>query len=381
MSVSHHIPQELKNSSYSLNSVIKARNASVFIPINGTNGYSPQKQEIEFQVSHKDLFDLTTLQLAFTSDVSFVDLASNVISVVEIYLADKLIERVENYNQIVETMTLASVNDSYYEHELNMMEGAHEFSKQGNAATAGDFIHNFSGLGISKIQQFLPLYHNNLRIVIRLENPAKCTTATTYNISNVKLMCDTVEPIQSYMDKLHAIVRSEAGLSFPIQTYDVKTRSYEPNMNFNLSYAELDSIFGIIKKPTSTLVDCGAPEVTGLSVNMNGKYLSMDAQGLDNKTKIYNAMRKSLALPHDVAGSTMMNRSVYDEMTLLGVDCEKILSPHHVFSSGLNTREMGYSLDWETTTSTALPANTKFLLVCLHRQLVKMSNNSVTVMK
>lgn len=394
MSVSHYIPSELKQSSFSVNSVVKSRQTNTFIPINGSNGYSKQKKEIEFQVSHKDLFDLTTLQMSFdlsgkTADGSncvFKDLASSVINTVDVYIADKLVERVEKFNELTQAMVLASVNDSYYEHELNMMEGAYEYSKnEDNKARQGQFMINFGILGISKIQQYLPLYHNNLRIVIRLEDPDVCSNGdnnNSYQLNDVLLMCDTVEPIESYKTKLEAIIRSEQGLAVPIQSYDVKTRTYQSTMNFNLSYAELDSIFGFVNSPGKSIIEApSAQYIDGLTVNMNGKYLT-PTQGLHGHAQIYNSMRKSLALPHDVGGSTMLNyKNWTEEFTLYGVDCERVPSPHHVFSSGINTREFGYSLDWLFSETTAVPPNSKFVLACLHRKMVKMSQNAVSVME
>lgn len=379
-SVSHHLPSQLKASGYSLNSVIRARSPVKFLPVNGTNGYSPQNKNIEVTLSHKDLFDLSTLQLHFDIDCSLNDLASNVIQSVEIWLGGELLERHEDYNELCQVLTLASTNSSFYENELNLLEGSHKFSNK-TARPSGSFIHNFSGCGLTKIHQFLPLYHQNLKIILKLADPSVCCSKTTYSMNNVHVMCDTVDVIESYKDKLNAIIRSEAGLSFPLQTTEIKKRTYTETMVFPMSYTELDSIFALVKKPTSSLVNLNASEVNYFRVNLNGKYLGSDSGGLTNQVQIYNAMRKSLSLVHDTQGSTMLDFDTYQNMTLLGVDCEKIISSHDVFSSGINTKELGYNLSVDVGTSSALPADTKFSLICLYRSLVKMSQNSVTVMK
>lgn len=392
MSLSHHIPQQLQTSKLSVNSVIKNRSTRFFNPINGQNAYGSGKKEIEFQISHQDLFDFSTMALFFNfsgtdsdgDDLELDDGASSVIQTVEVYLADQLIERVEQYGLLTQAMTLATSNDSYYTRELNAMSGVHRYA-DGLDARQGDFVMDFGILGISKVAQYVPVYQNNLRIVIKLASGAvACGKNADYALNGVKIICDTVEPIESYRDRLNAMIRSEEGISIPLQTFDVKTRAFEPQMNFNLSYAEMDSLYGLVKQPTGTEWSAGLalPNLKSLNVNMNGKYFSMPPEGLTGLVQPYMAMRKSLAQLHNADGTTMLDFDTYkNELTLLGVDCEKVPAHNEVYHNGVSTRDLGYSLDVAIDAGATLPNNTKFYLAVLHRKLVKMAGNAVMVVE
>lgn len=389
MSLQQHIPNELRTKSLSVNSVIRGRTTHRFIPINGESNYTPNgKKTIEFQVNHQDLFDMGSLCLSLTyssdNEENKVDgLISALFGTVEVYIADKLVERIENYGLWKNVITKASANDSFEAKELDAMSMWKDDKP--------DYVTSLDLLGITNVRQYLPLLQNNLRIVIKLASVSESHFETeggvnsrassgNYTLNNVTLLIDTVEVVEGYKAQLMKAISSENGIKIPIQTLDVKERKFEDMMNFNLSYAEADSFFGIVRNDNSEkpITMCPLDGFTKMTAKFSGKYLT-PVDGLKSLSELYMAMRKSFASLHDASGSTCLDYARYkDEMTLIGIDCEKLPASNEIVNNGLNTRANGYQFDLSISSSVSSDGN-KFYLAVLHRKIMTMASNSLEV--
>lgn len=400
-----HIPEQLRTKSLTLNSVIKGRTTQRFNPMNGKSGYSGDgKSQIEFNLAHSDLVDFSTLALSlkYTQPGSnaghIVDgFISGLFQYIEVYIADKLFERVERYAIVKHAMIKATSNDSYVVRELDAMSTV----KAGKT----DYITSLDLLGITKIKNYLPLLQNNVRIVIKLatsevshvstksilagENAGNASgprvAVSDYQLDDVTMLLDTVQVHDGYMANFMSAISGETGITIPIQTFDVKERTYSELMHFNLSYAEADSFFGIVKyantektHDTNPVTVCDFPQIKKLTASFSGKYVT-PVDGLQTKSEIYMSMRKSLASLHDASGSTYLDFNGYNDLTLLGCDLEKVPAHAEVVGNGLDTRANSYTLDVKVETSSEVKANAKFYLVVLHRKLLVFANNSITI--
>lgn len=376
MNVSHHMPDELKQSEFKMNSIIQDRETIQYIPINGSQTYDYEsKKEIEFQISTSHLVDFKTLQLCFQSDASFNDLASNCIQSVQVYLNDELIENVENYNMLEQAMTLASSNPGHYNGDLNILQGAHKYNS-GAVARSGDFVLGLGMLGITHISQFLPV--GNMRIVIRLEDPARCASSS-YSLGGVKLLMDVVKVIPSYEQRLKSLMRSEKGVAIPLISYESRRRQLEELNVINMSYTELQSVFAMVD--SGNVAEMPFP-VTSFKAHMNNKFFSMPTTGLDTLPKMYIAMKKSLGgSQHDATGHSLFDYPTYkDKMTVLGVDCEKSAGHHSLLNNGINTKENAYQFNLEFTYNT-VPANSKLQVFTLFKKVLTFNSGGVKVLE
>lgn len=401
--VTHFIPSQLRRSNIQVNSVIKKRNTNRFIPVNGENGYSDRNNKIEFVVSHSELADLQSMCLSFkytktdAGGADDVDMDSgkpddciwSLIKSIEVSIADKEIERIDNiYGLLANAMSYATSNDSYYHNELNTMAGAYKLS-QGADARQGDFVIPLNILGISSIKQFLPIFNTNIRIRIRLasldeshvETDAQVGLAGGYKVDGLSMLMDTVEVVPAYESQLRDIIRSERGLAIPFSSFDVKQSKFRDLMTFNLSYAELDSLFLMVKKagqaPTS---EAPISQFDFCRFNLNGRYLGSSNDGIRTRTELYYALRKSFALLNDADGSTLLDNDTYNDFTLVGVNCEKLDGVmEDVLGVGTDTKALGYLLNVELQAGGLTPAVDDVYLACLHRKILRLANNSVSV--
>lgn len=386
-SLQQFVPSELRSKKLEINSVINNRTTRRFNPINGTNGYSGRNQKtIEFNISHNELFDLSTMVVSFNytkpTNGRCEDMISSLFGTVEVYLADRLIERIEHYGLWKNAIIYASANDSFYQRELNAMSGA-GFTEP---LPSGDYVVSLDLLGITKVGQYLPLLSNNLRIKITLARPEDSHSRTgaggdevaDYQMNNVNILCDTVDVMDGYRANLMRAIASDEGITIPIQTFDIKERDASELMNFNLSYSEADSFYGLVLNNDSEHKTSEAPldGFVNLVANFSGKYLT-PVDGIKGYAELYMAMRKSFASLHDADGSTILDKEKYQNFTLIGLDGEKVPAHNEVVGNGINTRALSYTLDIKLQYGHR--AGDKFILAVLHRKMLKLANNAVEV--
>lgn len=406
-----NISEQLIHSNVKVESVAKRRTTHRIIPINGTRvsnqGYAPG-EEIEFNISKKDLLDCQTMALSIDSaEILPANVAGGFdgsvgacIEDIEIYYGDKLAERIPNAGALYNTMTYGSSNDTYLTNEGTMAGWGLSFDSSSNVMSIkgkthkrknGGFMVSLDVTGISKVKTFLPVYNHNLRIKIRLASNAKAldtdNAAASYSLKGVSLLCDFVEVSNEYLRQLEATMMG-SGLSIPIQTVETYTRpmsaSKNNNFDINVSYSEVDSIFLLCKNKTEATNegdltnDCAIPNLESLTMDLGGHYLTT-SDGLRGYHENYVSLMKAFGTLHDSHGSSVLNHSDYGEaMTLLGVNCESILASHNTLGAGVNARDLGYNLNIKLKTTADFGADKELLCFVLHRKFINIFGGGVS---
>lgn len=382
--MSLHMPHELKMNELKMNSIIKNRQTEVFYPINGRSGYNyANKREIEFQINRSNvLFDFPTLKLCFNNNKECTDLASNVISSVQVYIDDELVENIEKYNALEQAITVASANSNHYNTDLNILQGANLYSDvSGIDGRNGDFVCGLTMLGLTGIEQYLNV--GTIRLVIRLENPSLCVADNNpYQIDNVELMIDTIETQPAYLEKMKRLMASSKGFSIPMNTYAVRSRPLSNLVNVNLAYTELQSIYMLVDKSGNSVCQFPFPEIQTIKADIGGKYLT-PLTGFSGLPQIYTSMKKSLGGSiHDATGHSLLDMDKYtNKMTLIGLDCEKSPSHPELFNNGVNTKELSYTLNVETGFQGDAPQGSKLHMFTMYKQIVVFRDGGVSVME
>lgn len=421
-SASMYVPPQLVHSKLKLQKLIRARQQRRFFPINGKNGYgSAANNEIEFRISTDDLIDPQTMYVSFdlslNNRLSVVDdVISSLVKEVEVYFGDKPLERIQDFGFVQNAMIYNTSNTSYYENELSVLSGAYKLTNEirnitaTNQATAdaqanpaaidvnidraghrgsGKFIMPLESLGLARIRTLLPVFQNNLRIILKLARPQDCMSANAdhYAMDNVSFCCDTITVDEGYRATLLSAIQSEAGFTIPIQTFSVIERSLQagPLQLINipgLSYAEIDSVFFAVKRPNQPPTSaCPLPEFERLKVEMGGKDLTF-TDGQEGHPEAFAELRKAFAGLHDATGHCLLNYDEYTkEFTLMGINCEKTIGDHSVLRSGINGREFSYTMNvrLETDPLKPLTNNDKMFIMVLHRKLLQFRSGAIDV--
>lgn len=402
-------PPQLVNKSLELNKVIRQRHEHIKIPLNGSNGYNSSENQIEFQVSTNDLIDPNSLAVSMNytkpSGFSLIDGMNGLIRRVEVYVGDRLIEKIDHYNLWHKAIKMATANDSYAENEDNMLTGAWSYktnasdlqvSDLSNAPQTGNYTIGLELLGLTKVQQLLPILNTYLRVVITLESARNChvddvsgnannANTNDYTLNDVRMLYDTVEVMESYKEDLKRRIASDKGLTIPIQSYQVHTQDYRQNMLYPGSYAEVDSLYFLIKDFNASGKGqsynyAPASNFSSVRVKASGKDIT-PSDGYRGFSEAFHGMRKSVNSQFNASGTTLFNRDRYEnQMTLFGVDTEKLPAQSQVVGNGSDLRSMGMSIEFDFSADTGnYNQGVKFVLAVLHRKLLTFSNNSLTV--
>jgi hypothetical protein len=405
-----NLASQLIHSNVKVESIARRRHTRRVIPINGSrndaNGYSPG-EEIEFNISSKDLLDCQTLAMCIekgeaTGAVGGFD--GSIIAAfedVEVYYGDKLIERISDVGVVYNAMTFGSCNDTYLTNEgtiagfgASQDDATNVISIKGKAhkRRSGGFMCSLDFTGLAKIATFLPVYNHNLKIKIRLASNAVALDTdgnnSTYKLKGVSMLCDYVEVAPEYLRQLEATMMG-SGLSIPIQTFQVYKRALQDaktnTFDINVAYSEVDSIWLLAKNKTEATNkgditnDLGISTLESMTMNLGGHYLT-PTDGNKGHHENYVSMKKAFNELHNAQGSCVLNYSDYkDHMTLLGVNCESIMATHHTLGSGVNARELGYNLNVELKTTADFGNGKELICMVLHRKFINIFGGGVSV--
>ena len=408
-----NLASQLIHDNVKVESIARRRHTRRVIPINGSrndaNGYSTG-EEIEFNISSKDLLDCQTLAMCIENgEVSGAGLTGggfdgSIVSTfadIEVYYGDKLIERISDVGAVFNSLVYGSCNDTYLTNEATIAgfgssrdTDTNLISIKGNVhkRREGGFMCSLDFTGLSKVATFLPVYNHNLKIKIRLASNALAldtnVNVATYKLKGVSLLCDFVEVAPEYLRQLEITMMGN-GLSIPIQTFQVYKRTLQNTktntFDINVAYSEVDSIYLLAKNKTEATNkgditnDLGIPTLESLTMNLGGHYLTT-TDGFRGHHENYVSMKKAFNELHNAQGSCVLNYSDYkNHMTLLAVNCESLISSHNTLGTGMNARELGYNLNIELKTTADFGAGKELLCMVLHRKFINIFGGGVSV--